>query len=71
MGGWSMTGDANAIVMRKGNDGIRFDIIIKTERGAIFATYITRRNVPELQGNMAVLLEYLFLHRNARDACVN
>ena len=49
-----MHGDADAIVMRKGSTQIRFDILIKTERGAIFATYIKRRNAPELQGGMVV-----------------
>jgi len=49
-----MTGDASAIVMRKGNAEICFDIFIKTERGAIFATYIKDRNTPELQGDMVV-----------------
>ena len=47
MNGWEMRGDADAIVMRKGRSAeIRFDIVIKTERGAIFATYIKRRNAP-------------------------
>jgi len=45
MDGWTMTGDANAIVMRKGSSEIRFDIVIKTERGAIFATYIKHRDI--------------------------
>ena len=54
MDGWKMTGDEEAIVMRKGGAEIRFDIVIKTERGAIFATYIKRRNAPELQGGMVV-----------------
>ena len=49
-----MNGDNNAIVMRKGDSEIRFDIVIKTETGAIFAAYIKRRNAPELQGGMVV-----------------
>jgi len=54
MDGWKMTGDNNAIVMRKGDCEIRFDIVIKTETGAIYAAYIKRRNAPELQGGMVV-----------------
>jgi len=50
--GWAITGDANAIMMRKGNAEIRFDIIIRSERGAIFATYVKSRDVPEMQGGM-------------------
>jgi len=49
MDGWTMNGDAKEIVMRKGSTQIRFDIVIKTERGAIFATYIKHRTVPDLQ----------------------
>ena len=54
MDGWIMTGNKNGIVMQKGNKEIQFNIVIKTERGAIFATYIKRRNAPELQGGMVV-----------------
>ena len=54
MDGWTMNGNNNAIVMRKGDNEIRFDIVIKTETGAIYAAYIKRRNVPELQGGMVV-----------------
>ena len=54
MNGWEVSGDADAIVMRKGSAQICFDIVIKTERGAIFATYIKYRNAPELQGGMLV-----------------
>jgi len=54
MDGWIMTGDQNAIVMKKGNNEIRFDIGIKTKTGAIFAAYIKQRNAPELQGGMIV-----------------
>ena len=50
MDGLKMNGDNNAIVMRKGDCEIRFDIVIKTETGAIFAAYIKRRNAPELKG---------------------
>jgi len=48
MDGWTMNRDANAIVMRQGSAEIRFDIVIKTERGAIFSTYIKHRNATEL-----------------------
>ena len=40
--------------MQKGNKGIRFNIVIKTNQGTIFATYIKRRNALELQGGMVV-----------------
>jgi len=46
--GWNMTGVRATIVMRKGNAEIYFVIVVMTERGTTFATYIKRRNVLEL-----------------------
>ena len=49
-----MSRDKNVIVMRNGNIDIRFDIAVKSERGALVASYIEYRNPPELQGGIAV-----------------
>jgi len=43
-----------AIVMRKGNAEICFDITIMTKSAAILATHIKCRNTLELQGGMVV-----------------
>ena len=49
-----MPGNRNAIVMRKGNAQICFDIVIMTERGTMFTTYIKCRTTTELLGGIVV-----------------
>ena len=42
--GWKMSGDETAITMKKGGKAIKFDIVIPTKHGAIYAGYFKRKD---------------------------
>jgi hypothetical protein len=48
--GWKMTGDSTGMVLKKGNAEVKFDLIIPTHKGVIFAIYIKRQQVEEVAG---------------------
>ena len=46
--GWKLGGDSKAIWIEKGGKQFRFDIVIPTASGAIFAMYIKRKKTREV-----------------------
>lgn len=43
--GWTMTGDKTGMVLAKGDQGVKFDLIIPTHKGVIYAMYYIKRNL--------------------------
>ena len=45
--GWTMTGNIEGMVLKKGDQEVKFDLVIPTHKGVIFAMYINRETTNE------------------------